>query len=126
MSSRVTIAPEKGYILVEPKSGDFWEIFECFGKEFHLPEHPDINAIWAFPEGPLKLSYDDLYKIKEMLLKNYPENAKLDRKVAIVVKSGLHSALANEYINIVRDLPIKFQIFSDFQKAEDWIIKKAR
>ena len=125
MPSKVTLELEKGYILVEPKSGDFWDIFECFGKAFQVPEHPDLNAIWIIPDDSLNLSYDDLYKIREMLLKNYPGNAKPNRKVAIVAKSGLLTAMANEYIKIVQDLPIKFQVFSDLQLAEDWILKKA-
>lgn len=108
--------------MVEPIAEDIWELFDCFGKAFKVPEYPHVNSIWLIPDSPLKLSYDDLYKIKKMLLKNYPRNAKPDRKVAIVVQTGLLSALANEYIRIVADLPIKFQVFPDLSSAEEWVI----
>ena len=60
-------------------------------------------------------------KIREILCNNYPKNANPDRKVAIVVQTGLHMALAKEYVKIVEDLPIKFQLFSDLSSAEEWV-----
>jgi hypothetical protein len=38
-----------------------------------------------------------------------------------VVQTGLHMALAKEYVKIVEDLPIKFQLFSDSSSAEEWV-----
>ena len=125
MESRITVEPEKGYILVEPVAANFWEIFECAGRELKVPEYPDKNAIWVFPDVPIELNYDDLYKLREFVLKNYPKDAKPDRKVAIVVQTGTQTALANEYTKIVKDLPVQFQVFSDLQSAEEWIIEKA-
>ena len=122
MTSKITLESEKDYILVEPEAGNYWEICECFGRELKVPEYPDKNAIWSFPDVPLKLIYDELYKISEIICNNYPKNAKPDRKVAIVVQTGLHMALAKEYVKIVEDLPIKFQVFSDLRSAEEWII----
>ena len=123
MSSKVTIEQEKSYMLVEPVAGgDIWDLFECFGRAFQMPEHPDINAIWVIPDGPLTVNFEDLYKVREMLLKNYPKNAKPNRKVAIVVQTGLLTAMANEYIRIVEDLPIEFQVFPELSKAEQWIV----
>jgi len=121
MTSKIILESEKDYILVEPKAGNYWEICECLGRELKVPEYPDKNAIWSFPDVPLKLIYDELYKIREILCNNYPKNAKPDRKVAIVVQTGLHMALAKEYVKIVEDLPIKFQLFSDLSSAEEWV-----
>jgi hypothetical protein len=121
MTSKIILESEKDYILVEPKAGNYWEICECLGRELKVPEYPDKNAIWSFPDVPLKLIYDELYKIREILCNNYPKNANPDRKVAIVVQTGLHMALAKEYVKIVEDLPIKFQLFSDLSSAEEWV-----
>jgi hypothetical protein len=121
MPSRITIEPDKDYILVEPQAGNFWEICECFGREFKVPEYPDKNAIWVFSDVRLELIYDDLDKIREIICNNYPKNARPDRKVALVVQTGLHTALAIEYVRIVECLPIKFQVFSDLRSAEEWI-----
>jgi len=121
MTSKIILESEKDYILVEPKAGNYWEICECLGRELKVPEYPDKNAIWSFPDVPLKLIYDELYKIREILCNNYPKNAKPDRKVAIVAQTGLHMALAKEYVKIVEDLPIKFQLFSDLSSAEEWV-----
>jgi len=121
MPSRITIESDKDYILVEPQAGNFWEICECFGREFKVPEYPDKNAIWVFSDVRLELIYDDLDKIREIICNNYPKNARPDRKVALVVQTGLHTALAIEYVRIVECLPIKFQVFSDLRSAEEWI-----
>ena len=122
MKSKITVDSEKGYILVEPQAGNFWEICECFGNELKVPEYKGKNAIWKFPDAPLELLYKDLYQIREIVFKNYPQDAKPDRKVALVAQSGLHNALAIEYIRIAEDLPIKFRAFSDLPSAEEWII----
>jgi hypothetical protein len=121
MSPKITETNE--YILAEPNEAEYWEILETFGKLFNMPEYPDKNVIWIFREGPLKTTYNDLYKIKNFLQKNYPENAKSERKVAIVVETGLFAAMAEEYAKIIEGLPVEFKIFSDLKSAEDWIIK---
>ena len=122
MTSKVKLDSEKDYILVEPEAGNFFGICECLGRELKVPEYPDINAIWSFPDVPIKLNYDELYRIGEIICNNYPKNANPDRKVAIVAQTGLQMALAKEYVNIVQDLPVKFQVFSDLRSAEEWII----
>ena len=43
--------------------------------------------------------------------------------VANRLVSFLEMALAKEYVNIVQELPVKFQVFSDLHSAEEWIIK---
>ena len=122
MTSKIKLDSQKDYILVEPEAGNLWEICDCFGRELKVPEYEDKNAIWSFSDVPIKLIYDELYTIKEIICQNYPKNAKPDRKVALVTKSGLQMALAKEYVNIVQDLPVKFQVFSDLHSAEEWII----
>ena len=122
MTSKIKLDSQKDYILVAPEAGNFWEICECFGRELKVPQYPEKNAIWSLPNVPINLIYDELYKIREIVCKNYPKNAKPDRKVAIVTQSGLQMALAKEYVSIVQDLPVKFQVFSDLHSAEEWII----
>ena len=122
MTSKIKLDSQKDYILVKPEAGNFWEICECFGMELKIPQYPDKNAIWCFPYVPINLIYDELYKIRDIVCKNYPKTAKPDRKVAIVTQSGLQMALAEEYVNIVQNLPVKFQVFSDLHSAEEWII----
>ena len=121
MASKITVESEKGYILVEPREGNLWEILESFERELKVPQYPDKNAIWAFPDVPLDLAYWDLYQIGEIVSKNYPRDARPDRKVAIVVQTGLAEVLAKEYIKMVEDLPIKFRVFSDLNSAKEWI-----
>ena len=117
-----TITIKDDYILVEPREAEFWEIWETLGRLFQMPEYPDKDVIWFFNPGPLKIAYDELYKIKDFLKENYPENAKPHKKVAIVVSTGLHAAMATEYTRIVEGLPVEFKVFSDLDAAEKWIV----
>jgi hypothetical protein len=121
MSPKLT--ETKDYILADPQEADYWEILEPFSVLFDVPEYPDKNVIWIFRKGPLKITYDDLYKIREFLDKNYPENAKTNRKVAVVVETGLQAAMAKEYVKIIESLPVEFRVFSDLKSAENWVTK---
>jgi hypothetical protein len=120
MAPKITI--KKEYILVEPETVEFWEIVESAGIVRNLPEFSEKNDIWLFRESPIQLVYEDLYKLKDIIQKIYPENVKRN-KTAIVVGSGLQSALAESFRQIADGLPFEIQIFTDFQAAEDWIKK---
>jgi hypothetical protein len=120
MVTQITI--KKDYILVEPRENEFWEIWETLGRLLKMPEYPDKNVIWIFREGRLKMAYDDLYRLRDLLVENFPENVKPDKKVALVVETGLYTALAKEYIKLVEVLPIEFKVFSGLRPAEDWIL----
>ena len=122
MVPRITI--KEHYILIEPREVEYWDIWESLGRLFGMPEWPYKDVIWNFNEGPLWVTYDDLYKIKEFIIENYPKDFKPNKKVGIVAPTGLYEAMATEYTKIVSDLPVKFKVFSDLDAAEKWIIKK--
>lgn len=119
-----TITVKDHYILVEPREAEFYEIWETLGQLLQMPEYPKKDVIWLFRPGPLKIAYDDLYRIKDFLKENYPENAKPDKKVAMVIPTGLGTAMATEYTKIVENLPVEFKIFPDLAAAEKWITQK--
>jgi hypothetical protein len=121
MAPKITV--KKDYILVEPKEVDYWQIWESIGKVRNLPEFPEKNDIWVFHDGPIKLTYVDLYKLKDFVKEIYPENVKRS-KTAIVVESGLQSAIALFFAQIAKDLPFEIKVFFDFQTAENWITNK--
>jgi hypothetical protein len=121
MAPKITV--KRDYILVEPKEVDFWEIWEGIGEVRNLAEFSEKNDIWAFHEGPIKLDYVDLYKLKDFVKEIYPKNVTRS-KTAIVVASGIQSAMALLFSQIAEDLPFEIKVFSDFQAAEDWITNK--
>ncbi len=93
------IAIKKDYILVEPSEVDYWEIWASIGAELNLPEFPNKNDIWVFRDGPIKLTYVDLYKLKDFIQENYPENAKRN-KTALVAETGIQKAMAEFFVQI--------------------------
>jgi hypothetical protein len=111
------------YILVELSTGmDYWEILEAISKLYSMPESKNKNNIWAFRSGQMKMSYTDLYEIKDLAKKICPKDFK-STKTAIVVENGIQQSLATLYSDICRDLPRDIRVFSDFISAKDWIIK---
>jgi hypothetical protein len=118
MAPKLTI--KKDYILVEPQRNEYWEIWETIGRLIKMPEYQDKNDIWVFHEGPIDIVYDDLYKLRDFIEKNYPENATRS-KTAMVVALGLHASLAESFALIAKDLPYEIKVFFDLQSAEDWI-----
>ncbi len=122
MPAEITV--KKDYILVEPSEVDYWEIWQGIGEELKLPEFSKKNDIWVFHEGQIKLTYDDLYRLKDFIYENYPENAQRT-KTALVVESGIQAALAESFGQIAADeLPFEIQVFTDFKSAEQWVKEK--
>ena len=119
MKPKITI--KEHYILVEPREAELWEILEGLNTLFQHPEFPYKHTIWNFSEGPLKITYEDLYNIKDFIAVNFPEQIKPNKKIAIVAPTGLYSALATEYSKIVEDFPIEIRVFPDLDAAEEWI-----
>jgi len=119
MAPKITV--KKDYILVEPKEIDYWQIWEGIGKVRNLPEFSQKNDIWVFHDSPITLTYVDLHKLKEYIEEIYPEDVTRS-KTAIVIATGLQSAMASFFSEIAKDLPFEIKVFSDFQAAEDWII----
>jgi hypothetical protein len=121
MAAKITV--KNDYILVEPEEVNFWDIWESIGQVRNLPGFCKKNNIWAFHKGPIKLDYVDLYKLKDFVEEIYAENLSKG-KTAIVVETGIQSAMASLFSQIVEELPLEIKIFSDFQDAIDWITKK--
>ena len=119
MSPKITLKTD--YVLIEPKEGtDFREIQRGVARLFYVEGIPRQNRIWVFREGPENLSYDDLNKLKAVIKENYPESTKVN-KTAIVVESGLQTALAESFTKIAADLPQTFKVFSKLSDAENWV-----
>ena len=72
----------------------------------------------------MDIAYSDLFKIKEYVINNFPQSSQ-EKKTAIVAETGMQRSLAELYARIEEDLPHEIKIFSDFKKAEKWIMDKA-
>jgi hypothetical protein len=121
MSPEITV--KKDYVLIEPKAAaDFWEIQRGIARLFYVPEIPKKNRIWLFRKNPQKLTEDDLYKIRDLLKENYPEDSSIN-KTAIVVEDGLQSNMAKAFVRIAKDMPHEFRVFSSLAEAESWVKK---
>ena len=118
------IAVKKNYILVENQESEYLSILQTLGRLFQIPEYPFKNVIWVFRKGPLKTTYDELYKLKKSVMNKLPKILNPNRKAAIVVETGLLTAMATEYTKLADDLPGTFKVFSDLKAAKDWIIEK--
>jgi len=121
MSPEITV--KKDYILIEPKEGaDFWEIQRGIARLFYVTEIPKKNRIWLFREGTQKLTEADLYKIRDLLKENYPQDSTIS-KTAIVVETGLQPNMAEAFARIIADMPHEFRVFSKLAEAESWVKK---
>ena len=122
MEPKITI--KKDYILVEPQVYELQEIIGCIAKLFNMPENLEKNVIWLFEKGSLNITYNELYKIKDFVKENRPENEKPDKKTAVVVELGFLSAMAQVFSEIGANIPLNYKVFSGLNFAEDWIIDK--
>ena len=119
----LNITTRDDYILVEPSKGiDFLEVLSGLSKLLSMPKFHEKYDIWIFREGKMDIAYTDLFKIKEYVINNFPQSA-LKKKTAIVVETGMQRSLAELYARIEEDLPHEIRVFSDFKKAEKWIME---
>ena len=118
MKPKITV--KKDYILVEPNEVEYWEIWEGIATELKLDKFPEKNDIWVFHEGPVNLKYIDLFKLKDFIEENYPENASRT-KTALVVVTGIQKAMAEFFINAAENLPFEIRVFTHLKLAEDWV-----
>ena len=118
----LTISIQEDYILVAPSTGiNYWEIIESIGKLMGMDGCQVKNVIWEFCDGPVKIAYDDLYRIKNVINKYSSKYAK-QNKTAIVVATGFQLEMAHCFAKISKDLPCVIGIFSDIRNAKNWII----
>ena len=73
----VHITSNDDYILIDFKSGmHYWEIIEGISRLLEKPEFKDKDDVWLFREGPLKILFSDLYSVKALVEKRYPDSSK--------------------------------------------------
>lgn len=117
----LNITSNDDYILMESLTGmDYGEIIEGISKLFEMPEYLDKNDIWLFRDGQLKIMYNDLYSIKDLVEKLYPDDSR-GKKTAIVAQTGVQHSLATLYSDLAKGLPREIKVFPDLKSAEDWI-----
>ncbi len=116
-----SITIKEDYILIEPREAEYWDIWESLVRLFGMQEWTYKDVIWNFNEGPHWITYNDLYKIKEFIIENYPKDIKPGKKVAIVASKGLLKAMATEYTKIASGFLVEFKVFSDLADAVKWI-----
>ena len=115
------VSVKEDYILVELKERpDLSEIRRGLARLFYIPEFIDKNDIWVFHEGVINLSHDDLYKLRDVIQETYPIETKAN-KTALVVQSDDQLSMAEAFVQIGKDLPYEFRIFSSLQDATAWI-----
>jgi len=118
----IKLTSNYNYILVELSTGmDYWEIMEAISKLFSMPASKNKNDIWTFRSAQMKMSYADLYEIKDFAIKLCPKDTE-STKTAIVAESGIQQCLATLYSDICKDLPREIRVFSDFNSAKEWTI----
>lgn len=118
----IEISIQEDYILVEPPNGiNYWAILEGIGRLINMNGYQGKNVIWEFRDGPVMLSYDDLYTLKNIIKDNHIKNSKRI-KTAILTETSFQMGMANEFAKIAKDLPCEIGVFSDFRSAKGWII----
>jgi hypothetical protein len=122
VNPQITI--KKDYILVEPREYELYAILGCIADLFDMPENLEMNVIWVFKRGFSKITYDELYKIRDFVKENVPENENLDKRTAVVIESGFLSAMAHIFSRISENLSLNYKVFSDLPSAEKWLIDK--
>ena len=122
MNPHITI--KKDYILVEPQEYELHAILGIIADLFDMPENLDMNVIWVFKGGFSKITYDELYKIRDFVKESVPENENPDKRTAVLIESGFLSAMAHIFSRISANLSLNYKVFPDLTSAEKWISDK--
>ena len=110
------------FIIIESSTGmDFLEILEGLPQLLLMPEFEYKNDIWVFGSGQIKMSYTDLYTIKDLVEKTCSKNF-AGAKTAIVAENGFQQSLGKLYSDICKDLGREIRVFSELESAKEWIV----
>ena len=123
VNPQITI--KKDYILVEPREYELHAILGCIADLFAMPENLEMNVIWVFKGGFSKIAFDELYKIRDFVKENVPENENPDKRTAVIIESGFLSAMAHIFSRISVNLSLNYKVFSDLPSAEKWLVQNS-
>lgn len=117
----LNIILKEDFLLIQlEEEPDFNEIRRGIARLYYVPEFIHKNVIWEFRKGVGNLSRDDLAKIRDIIQETRPEDTKA-KKTALVVETEEQLSMAEAFIQMAKNLPYEFMVFTSLQDAWDWI-----
>lgn len=117
----ISIIKKDGYYLIKPSKGvAFLEILEMILKLSGSDKYKGKHGIWHFQEGPFDIEFEDINRIKQLIIEAYPEDTPYS-KIALVSYSALQAQFAAAFMDVADSLPFEFMFFSEVDSAEKWI-----
>ena len=119
MSIRYQINPQENLIVFtfegQPTIDDYFEVWKRVfeDKEFRK----NMHTVWDIREGTLaEIKSPDVYAMRDAILQNVDRRGDCF-KIAAVVGSDINLGVTRMFQTVGSDLPCKFEIFSDYDKA---------
>jgi len=97
------------------------ELISVMAKILQHPEYLDKNTLWNLRKANMGLSIWDFKEIVGVLRLYKPERKSFADKAALLVPGQFNSAMAEMFVTMSKLLPIKYRVFNDWDKAEDYL-----
>ncbi len=101
-------------LLVKP------ELISLMADILKHPNYPTRHTFWDLRHCGMGLSIVDLKEITGVLKLYRPEKNFAD-KAALLVPGKMNSAMAEVFVTMTKLLPIKYKVFSNWEKAKDYV-----
>ncbi len=85
------------------------------------PEYIDKHSLWDFSEANMGISIEDLQEIVGILRLYKPKQKNFANKSALLVPGQMNNAMVNLFVTMSKLLPIKYRVFKDWNKAEEYL-----
>jgi len=97
------------------------ELISVMAQILQRPDYLDKHTFWDLKEANMGLSIGDLKEIVGILRLYKPERNNFADKAALLVPGQFNSAMAEMFVTMSKLLPIKYRVFNDWNKAENYL-----
>ena len=114
------ISIRDGYILIQPKTVEYFEIYSLSAAVLSMPEFKNKHTILWLKGDLGQFNMPQLSQLNDFIDGYFP-NEKFTHKTAFVAETGFLRSVAETYASIPSSLPIERRVFSSLEDAEAWI-----
>jgi hypothetical protein len=98
---------------------------DLVGLMAEILQHPDYtkkHTFWDLRHVTMGLSIADLREIIGVLKLYRPQTRDFADRAALLVPGKMNQAMAQVFVTMTRMLPIRYQVFSDWETAQQFLI----
>lgn len=118
----IDVANKIAYLAFSGEIGEKDLVSAYSGFISHREFNKTLNSLWDFSKCSLFISYQEIQRIAEMVIASSDERG-VQTCSAFISRDVGDRALLTTYITKVSRYPTEFELFSNIDEAEQWLLE---